>query len=75
MEVLKVFLVYAGLALIGVLVAKLLITFLLRRLATPERPERESLAECAAKSLKMATELRIDATAVYRQLSGEGHPR
>lgn len=75
MEVLRVLATYTALTLFGLLAARVLTYVLIGRMAMPSQPDKKPMATCAVESLHMATELRIDANAVYKQLSGGTHKR
>jgi len=63
------------LTLLGLVVSRVIIYVLMGKIITPIKPERKSYVECAVESLRMATELRIDATALYNQLVGKAATR
>ena len=69
MEVFLVFLRYALITAVGLAVAKVLVHFVLANIKRPDRPERKT-TDIAVESLRTATQLRMDATAFYNQLSG-----
>ena len=75
MEVLIVLATYAWLTLLGLVTSRVIIYLIMGRLAMPEKPEREQMVDCAHESLRMATELRLNANALYDQLSGKVHHR
>lgn len=70
MTTLTVFVIYAVITGLALVTARVAMYLLLGRYAVPERPPKNHLPDCAGESLRRATELRIDATAVYNQLSG-----
>lgn len=69
MEILWVFLRYALITAAGLVAAKVLVHFVLSSIKRPDRPDRRP-TDIAAESLRTATQLRMDATALYNQLSG-----
>lgn len=66
---------YVLVTLAGLTTARVLMHFVLGSIRRPNKPEKQNLAECAAESLHMATELRMNATALFNQYAGKVHPR
>lgn len=73
MEILTVFAKYVVVTGFGLIAARVLIYLLFSKHTMPHKPARPPLQDCAAESLKRATDLRLDANAVYDQLAGKVH--
>lgn len=63
---------YVLVTAVGLTVARVLVHFVLGAVKRPDKPVKKDYAACAAESLRMATELRMNATAVFDQLAGKG---